>query len=162
MLIPGAIEGSHRSLSETAGGLGGAGKQAQRGRTIGAAALFKNFLPPIFRIPKDRSHKLAGAICRRAARSRLLLLRWWSSLRENLGATDQEAGIDPQCPADQAKDDDRAKSQPAGPARSEAAASPDVLDVLAPPEIIPAHGRLRCCRSGSLRRWRPFNPPGQN
>src|SRR5262249_10542312 len=145
MLIPGAIEGSHRCLSETAGGLGGAVKQAQRGRTVGAAALFKDFLPPIFRISQDCSHKLTGAVGGRAARSRLLLLRWWSSRRENLGAPDQEAGIDPQCPTDQAKHDDRPKSQPAGPAWSEAATSPDVLDVLAPPEIIPAHGRLRCC-----------------
>jgi hypothetical protein len=116
-------------------------KQAQRGRTVGAAALFKDFLPAIFRVSENRSYKLARMICRRAALSRLLL-GWRRAIRENFRAPDQDAGIDPESPSEQAKDDDCAESKPAGPATREAAASPHIFDVLAPPEIFPAHGRL--------------------
>jgi hypothetical protein len=89
-------------------------------------------------------HELAGAICGCAARS-LALFGGRSSASENICAADQDTGIDPERPSQKAKNDDRAKSKPAGPAGKaarKAASSPDVFNVLAPSEIFPAHGCL--------------------
>src|SRR5215813_2053547 len=150
MLILGTIERAHCCLSKAAGRLRCPLEQAQRGRTVGAAALFKDLLPPVFRVSENRGHKLARLICRRAARSRLLL-GWLRASGENFRAADQDTGIDPERPSEQAKDDHRAKSKPADAATRKAAASPRVFDVLASPEIIPAHGRLTVLKSaGSL------------
>src|SRR5499426_3536413 len=149
LLIVGTIERTHRGLGGSAGRPRGAREHDQRRRAIGHAAAAQYLGPAVFGVAQHRGHELPHLIVGRTGLAWLRRgrLGGFAAARQDLGAADQQARVDPQRPADEAEDHNRADADaaPATDRDAEPATSlvtPAVFDVVAAAEIIPAHEPL--------------------
>src|SRR6516164_501557 len=147
-LIARAIKWPHGRPRKGTGGRFGAGEEPQLWRMIGTPIGGEDFGPNILRAAQHRGYKFTGLVVWRAG---VDLGRWASLLRglsttgEDLCAADEDAGIDTERPADQAKNDDHADAEAATAAGYAQAATARraglaiILDVGTLAQIIPAH-----------------------
>src|SRR3984957_14031823 len=144
-LVERAVERPLGRFGESARRRLGAGEQPQLRRMVGPAAGGEHLGPAVFGVAEDLRHEPAGRVGRRAGRDvrgLLGLLRRRAAAGENLRAVEQHARVDPEIPADQPDDDDRADTKAAGAARHAAARRAlfaIVLDIAAGTQIIRAH-----------------------
>src|SRR5499426_1449434 len=148
LLIVGTIERTHRGLGGSAGRPRGAREHDQRRRAIGHAAAAQYLGPAVFGVAQHRGHELPHLIVGRTGLAWLRRRRLGgvAAARQDLGAADEQARVDPQRPADEPEDHNRTDAKAAATDRhAEPATSlvtPAVFDVVAAAEIIPAHEPL--------------------
>jgi len=118
-LIARAIKWPHGRPRKGTGGRFGAGEEPQLWRMIGTPIGGEDFGPNILRAAQHRGYELTGLVVWRAG---VDLGRWTTLLRglsatgEDLCATDEDAWIDTERPADQAENDDHPDAETAAAA----------------------------------------------
>ncbi len=146
------VERPDRRGRITACRLHGAVEQRELGRFVTAAGRREDFAPNVLRAAEDRGHELARLV---VGAERLTLLR---ARRFDVAAT-AEQRLQRFGPADQVHDDEqRGHAEPAaaerdrdpGPHSAAALFAPDVADVVAAPQALPAHGGSPYDLTGSL------------
>jgi hypothetical protein len=126
-LIKGAIERTHSRLRKPATRPGCSGKHDQRWRLVLFPSLSENVGPFRLCATKNRGDEPTHSIGRSAWFGRRLLLGL-TGFRQHVGALNEDARIDTQCPTDETEYDDRADPDSAA-ARSGKAAAPSTTPV---------------------------------
>src|SRR6266446_7423752 len=152
-LVRRAVERSHRRLRHAAApAIGRVAKQHDFRTRIGLPAGLEDFAPAIVDLAEDAGDHAAHLVGRRTGLDRPGSAIGFISLAaagQNFRAADQDAGIDAERIADQAKDDDGADAEAAAAHRNAKAATTahsaaiiaaTVFDVVAAAEIIVTHG----------------------
>src|SRR5215469_6601251 len=147
-LIARAIKRPHGRPRKGTGGWFGAGEEPQLRRMIGTPIGGEDFGPNILRAAQHRGYELTDLVVWRDGVDigrRATLLRGLSATGENLCATDEDAWIDTERPADQAENDDHADPETATAAGYAQAATTRgaslavILDVATLAQILPTH-----------------------
>src|ERR1700730_1525008 len=151
-LVVRTIERPHGGARRAAGRARRAGKNHEGGRPIPPPLLLQQVPPHHLGAAEHGGNELAGAIggCAGLRRGPIGRVVGMAAAAENLGAADQQPGVDAERPADQAEHDDRADAHAAGADRETEAASARIaalgaaiLNVLTMRQLIPAHRSLQ-------------------
>src|SRR6516225_7488292 len=132
LLVHWAIERTHGSLGHAAARLGCSGKHHQNWRLVLLSCLSKDRCPLCLRTAEDRGNELAHGIGRSAgARCRASIRLLLGLARDCFGALDENARINSQSPADQAKYHDCADAEAAAPPRYAAQLTTPIFNSIA-------------------------------